>query len=341
MRSASWRIAVMWCGVAAVGPLAGAAPEPARSKDVYGRVTHLGWVVRDAAATAAAWQRLGVRDVSPPVDERFDVTAPGGPGRVHVKKIVARIGGVRVDWIEPLDAGGPYRAFLDRRGEGVHHLGYTVRDPAVFDNEVRSLAGLGAAAVGTGTLARPTGAVRFAWLDTATPGGMTIELALEPAAEGDAPVSSANDDPFNRVTQFAFAVRDVAAVSRHLERLGFTPLAVEPNVSLDRVYRGNPGVFEMLLGWGRGGAVPFEWIQPTRGPSVYHEYLEAHGEGFHHLGFDVRDMDAALRRLRERGLTVTMAGGWNVNGYEGRFAYLDTERFGGVTIELLWNKPRQ
>jgi hypothetical protein len=28
-------------------------------------------------------------------------------------------------------------------------------------------------------------------------------------------------------------------------------------------------------------------------------------------------------------------GGWDVNGYEGRFAYMDTEKHGGVTIELL------
>jgi hypothetical protein len=106
-------------------------------------------------------------------------------------------------------------------------------------------------------------------------------------------------------------VRDVAAVSRHWERLGFAPLAIEPNVSLDRRYRGAPGTFEMLLGWNRTGEVPFEWIQPTRGPSVYEEYLAAHGEGFHHLGLDVPDMDAALARLQSRGLSVTMSGARN------------------------------
>jgi hypothetical protein len=51
-------------------------------------------------------------------------------------------------------------------------------------------------------------------------------------------------------------------------------------------------------------------------------------------------MVAAVARLEACGLSVTMSGGWNVRGYEGRFAYLDSERFGGVTIELLWNKPR-
>jgi len=95
----------------------------------------------------------------------------------------------------------------------------------------------------------------------------------------------------------------------------------------------------MLLGWGRGSDVVFEWIQSTVGPNVYEEHLQQRGEGFHHLGFNVTDMDAAIAGLRSRGLEVTMSGGWNVNGHEGRFAYLDADKHGGVTIELLWNKP--
>ena len=42
----------------------------------------------------------------------------------------------------------------------------------------------------------------------------------------------------------------------------------------------------------------------------------------------------------QHGLGVTMSDGWNVNGYEGRCSYFDTKTHYGVTIELLWNKPR-
>jgi methylmalonyl-CoA/ethylmalonyl-CoA epimerase len=135
-------------------------------------------------------------------------------------------------------------------------------------------------------------------------------------------------------------VRDVHEVSAFYERIGLGALPIERNVSLNRVYRGNPGAFEMLLGWGRKGDVVFEWIQSMVGPNVYEEYLRQHGEGLHHLAFNVVDMDGTIAKLQSRGLGVTMSGGWNVNGYEGRFAYLDAEKHGGVTIELLWNKPR-
>jgi len=260
---------------------------------------------------------------------------------MRITRIAAQLGTLRVDWIQPLDASGPYRAFLERHGEGVHHLGVAVLDAPAFDTELAAFGAAGAGVTARGASTAPSSAspnsARFAWLETATPGGLTLEL--EQGAAVAAP-GSTNEEPFNRVTQFAFVVRDVAAVSRHLARFGFAGLVIEPNVSLDRRYRGAPAGFEMLLGWNRTGEVPFEWIQSTRGPNVYEEYLAAHGEGFHHLGLDVPDMDAALARLTARGLAVTMSGAWNVRGYEGRFAYLDTERTGGVTIELLWNKPR-
>jgi len=171
-------------------------------------------------------------------------------------------------------------------------------------------------------------------------GGMTVALEYDPDQARGAAAAAANEDPFRRITQYAFVVRDVHKVSAYSERIGLGALPIERNVSLDRVYRGRPGVFEMLLGWGRQGDVVFEWIQSTVGPNVYDEHLQQRGEGFHHLGFNVADMDAAVAKLRSRGLEVTMSGGWNVNGHEGRFAYLDADKHGGVAIELLWNKPR-
>jgi catechol 2,3-dioxygenase-like lactoylglutathione lyase family enzyme len=184
----------------------------------------------------------------------------------------------------------------------------------------------------------PAGAVHAAYLDTATEGG-GIALALESGPGPDVP-GARNEPPFGDVTQYAFLVRDVQRVSRFHQRLGFGALDVDRNVSLDRMYRGRPAGFEMFLGWGRWADIVFEWIEPIVGPSVYEEHAKRHGEGFHHLGFHVPDMDAAVAALQARGLQVTMSGGWDSDGHQGRFAYLDTERYGGVALELLWNKPR-
>jgi hypothetical protein len=51
-------------------------------------------------------------------------------------------------------------------------------------------------------------------------------------------------------------------------------------------------------------------------------------------------MDAAIAHFKAKGVSVSMSGAWDINGSKGRFAYLDTEPHGGVTVELIWNQPR-
>jgi catechol 2,3-dioxygenase-like lactoylglutathione lyase family enzyme len=314
--------------------------EATRDHAIYGHVSHLGWVVRDLDATVAAWRAIGVTDVRDGGVSEFSGVYRGRPVQVRVKKAIAWFGNGVVQWIQPLGPGSPYADFLAAHGEGVQHVAYSVPSLARLDEEVAGLKAMGVDTLASGSWRGRAGAGRFVDLDTSARGAVTLELERDPDADAPSATPSSNEDPFTKITQYAFVVRDVHAVSDYYAQLGLGALPIERNVSLNRVYRGKPGVFEMLLGWGRQGDVVFEWIQSTAGPNVYDEYLAQHGEGLHHLGFNVPDMDATLAALTARGLAVTMSGGWNVNGSEGRFAYLDTEKHGGVTVELLWNKPR-
>jgi catechol 2,3-dioxygenase-like lactoylglutathione lyase family enzyme len=294
--------------------------------------------VRDVDATGAAWRSLGVNVITDLGVREFPATYRGRAVTARVKTAHARFAGA-VRWIQPIGEGTPYADFLARHGEGVHHVAFEVTSRAQFDRELARYRALGVGVLHRTDGAGPSRAASSAYLDTAADGGgMTVALEHNPMP---LPASGvANDEPFTRITQYAFVVRDLRKVSAYYERLGLGALPFDLNVSLDRIYRGRPGTFEMLLGWGRWADVVFEWIQPTVGPSTYDEHLERHGEGFHHLGFHVPDMDAAVARLRERGLAVTMSGAWDSNGNAGRFAYLDAERHGGVAVELLWNKPK-
>ncbi|MBH60942.1 MAG: glyoxalase [Alphaproteobacteria bacterium] len=71
------------------------------------------------------------------------------------------------------------------------------------------------------------------------------------------------------------------------------------------------------------GKVMWELIEPLDGPTIYEEFLEAHGEGIHHVqgrhnGFDYEEH---VNAFAERGYSILMEG-----NYEGaKFAYLDTE----------------
>ena len=318
-------------------PAAAAEPDPA----IYKHVSHLGWVVRDLDTVVSAWRALGVTDIRDGGVQEFPgVVYRGKTITARVRKAFARFDNGTIQWIQPLNEGTAYADFLAAHGEGVQHVAFSVPTEARMDEELARYKGLGVGVLASGTWKGAAGTGRFAYLDTAPEGGgVSVELEFNPDV-APATGTSTNTDPFTRITQYAFVVRDVHKVSAYYERIGLGALPINRNVSLNRVYRGRPGTFEMLLGWGRKTDVVFEWIQSLAGPNVYEEQLKNHGEGFHHLGFNVTDIDAAIARLRSRGLDVTMSGGWDENGYAGRFAYLDADKHGGVTIELLWNKPR-
>ncbi|MBI2856767.1 MAG: VOC family protein, partial [Chloroflexi bacterium] len=62
------------------------------------------------------------------------------------------------------------------------------------------------------------------------------------------------------------------------------------------------------------------------------EFLETRGEGLHHLGFFVTDLDNQINNLTRQGFQVTQ-GGKRLTG--GGFAYFDTDKVGGVVLELV------
>ncbi len=308
---------------------------------IYGHVVQVGWVVKDLDPVVDYWEKLGLRKIHRAgVMEFPDVTYRGKKTPLSLKMAFADIGGVQIEWIEPVKGYSVYNEFLAKHGDGVHHLAYAVKSPEELAQQIQYFKSKGVGVVQQGSWQGTKGKGLFAYLDTAPRGGgLTCELVYNPdAPSGGDESASSNEYPFNKITQYALVVRNVRKVGAFYQSLGLGGMPVDHNISVDRMYHGKPGNFEMDLGWGRFGDVTFEWIQSTKGPNVYEDALRAHGEGFHHLAFNVTDMNKAIELLEARGANVTQSGGWDNPGSKGRFAYMDTERHGGVTIELLWNE---
>ena len=333
------------CLVLGMAPLwaqsSGQAAKATVDRALYGHVVQVGWVVKDLDSVVNYWQMLGLRNINRAgVTELPNVNYRGKKENLKVKMAFGDIGGVQIEWIQPVEGQSIYDEFLAKHGDGVHHLAYQMPSPAVMDRQILYFKQRGVDVVQSGTWKGQKGEGRFAYLDTAPEGGgITVELMYNPDWPRGGETPRANEDPFSKINHYAFVVADVRKVSDYWQRLGFGGLQIDRNVSLDRVYRGQPGKFEMYLGWDRNGDLPFEWVQSLVGPNVYEEYRKDHGEGFHHLGFAVTDMDAAIAKFKAKGLSVSESGGWDSNGHKGRFAYLDTDPHGGVTIELIWNAP--
>jgi hypothetical protein len=318
--------------VASMAPMAAAEP-PA----LYRTVASVHWVVKDLDAVKAHWSKLGI----PVLGDAGRVTvAASGSRRVPVvlRAAVARLGSVEVVWIQPQAGRSAYSEYLARHGEGVFSLNYAPPDAAAGEAEVARLGGIGVAVLQRSEIEVGGARQSAVYLDTAAEGKYVVGL-VEGALP---PVTAASAIPFPaRLSQYALVVKSLEAVGDYWAKLGLPAMEVTHPTLGDLVHRGRPGTFDQKLGWHRHGTITWEWIEPLRGPTVYREFLERHGEGFHHFALDVPDMDAAIAAWAKAGATVTQSGSWGEKGRpgSGRFAYVETDTPGGVTIELLWNHP--
>jgi hypothetical protein len=132
------------------------------------------------------------------------------------------------------------------------------------------------------------------------------------------------------VRQNGYVVRDLAkAVDAWLE-IGVGPWLLLPHLAQKgSVYRGQPTEPVASFAFANSGELQLELIeQEDDSPSIYREFLEAGGEGFHHLAWWVEDFDEASRAAGD-AWSVVHAGD---TGGLAQFAYYDA---GGVTSTVI------
>ena len=143
------------------------------------------------------------------------------------------------------------------------------------------------------------------------------------------------------VVQVGIVLRDVEATvdawtSRF--RLGPAQFVDWPPEGTDlaqtATYHGRPGNFRMRLAFLQAGPVQLEFIQPLEGDNIYAEFLADHGEGLHHLLFNVPDPEGVARQIEA---PILQSGGSTL--FPGAlWAYLDTQEMLGAMIEVRTKK---
>jgi catechol 2,3-dioxygenase-like lactoylglutathione lyase family enzyme len=146
------------------------------------------------------------------------------------------------------------------------------------------------------------------------------------------------------VEEVAVTVSDAdRALAFYRDVLGFTQVgeaevASEATERLEGVFGARVRVLHVRLGTERLGLVQF--LAPAGRPIPPDQ--RSNDGGFQHLAIVVSDLDAAYRRLRERGVRHVSSGpqtlpGWNPNaGGIRAFYFADPD---GHTLELIWFPP--
>ena len=131
-----------------------------------------------------------------------------------------------------------------------------------------------------------------------------------------------------KISQIAVVVRDLdKAMKAYHQTLGWGPFSVYEHVPPalhDTHLRGVATKYSMLGAETMVHGVCFELIQPLEGPSIYKEWLDQHGEGFHHLAVmkhTAEESDQFKKDMAKQGMGVLMGGRI---GETIEFYYLDT-----------------
>jgi catechol 2,3-dioxygenase-like lactoylglutathione lyase family enzyme len=135
------------------------------------------------------------------------------------------------------------------------------------------------------------------------------------------------------VYQLGYVVRDIEKACRYYEAVfGTGPFSDVIDVDMNgAMLRGKPVDTAIKVAFVQSGDVQIELIEPVRGENPYTEFLEARGEGIHHLAYKVDDMEAVKSVFTEKVGEPVFYRDMGVM----EFAYFDTSEVGGLMIEFL------
>ena len=127
------------------------------------------------------------------------------------------------------------------------------------------------------------------------------------------------------VAQVGFIVKDVEAAKKKW---------IGAYETTQTVYQGQPApeAYCWMAFFDVGPGLQLELIQPNDKPSTWRSFLDEHGEGIHHVAFQVRDSKACVARAEAAGLKLVQHGVYGDGS--GEYNYLDAPDLKCV-VELL------
>ncbi len=142
----------------------------------------------------------------------------------------------------------------------------------------------------------------------------------------------------NLLAQVGFIVKDIETTKR--KWAAFLGVDV-PQTQSGGGYQITQTVFEgrpapeancLMAFFDVGPGLQIELIQPNDAPSTWRNFLNEHGEGMHHLAFQVRDSEKQVANAGENGLRLIQRGLYGDGS--GEYNYLDAPDLKCI-VELL------
>jgi methylmalonyl-CoA epimerase len=112
------------------------------------KIDHIGIVVKDVDAALETYSGMFGFEVV----EKMD--GPGG----EFKVVLVRVGGITLEFLQPLTSRGSYARFLESRGGGLHHISFATND---INRELKTLKAGGRKLINEEPISLPDAKVAF------------------------------------------------------------------------------------------------------------------------------------------------------------------------------------
>jgi methylmalonyl-CoA/ethylmalonyl-CoA epimerase len=145
-------------------------------KSPFSNLHHIAITVRNIDEAIKFYTSIGVGPFEdyPPLKEYVKLDVPDEVGFHNVKIKVVQIGPIQIQLIQPGEGKSLYKDFLEKKGEGVYHLGFVVDH---VDDSEAELKKLGLKVLSSGRREDGSG---FSYLDTAGKGGVILLIRQSP-----------------------------------------------------------------------------------------------------------------------------------------------------------------
>ena len=139
--------------------------------------------------------------------------------------------------------------------------------------------------------------------------------------------------PPSSLCPIGIVVRSIdETIKYYQEVFGFGPFEIREVDYPTATYYGETAGYRGKRAFFHLGPIQMELIELKDGKTIHESFLREKGEGLHHLGFVVKNLEEVKRKAEKAGLEVTQ--GFTRPDGTG-FAYVDSDRVGGVIFELI------
>jgi catechol 2,3-dioxygenase-like lactoylglutathione lyase family enzyme len=139
------------------------------------------------------------------------------------------------------------------------------------------------------------------------------------------------------LTQIGIVVRNADQAAQAFAALTGMPagntVITDMSDKAHTIFRGNSSSARAKLIFFNMGQVTIEFIEPLEGPSTWREFLDAHGNGLHHIAFQVPSTAKAAAAMETQGCRLEQKGDYA----GGNYVYVDATVSIGAIVELLQN----